>query len=157
MNIMRHTAYFCLLTLYAPLMEAQEVRRGSWNQVAALTTGQRIEIHPFDGKRVRGRFRASDAESVSIDANKDIFTVKRADVRLLKVRRASGRVRNAGLGAAIGGGIGGGVTAGILHGDLDDSLAVAIILVMAVAGASAGFAIGLIPAAYNTLYEAQRP
>jgi hypothetical protein len=151
------SAYLCLLALGASQGLPPEVVRGSWSQVALLTPGQRVEVHPFTGKRVRGQFRSSDTETLSIEAKSGQISFKRTDVRVLKVRRGSGRVRNAAIGAAIGGGIAGGITIAVLHRDLDDSLAVAIILVMAASGAAIGFAIGMIPAAYNTIYEVNRP
>jgi hypothetical protein len=154
--MIRHVAFVCLLGLITPLL-AQQSRRGDWSQVASLTTNQGIELHPFRGSRLRGRFLAATPQTISLDLQSGQRTFNRTDVRLIKVRRGSARIRNAGFGALIGGGIAGGVSAAALHRDFDDGLGAAITVLLTMIGAGVGFAVGLIPAAYGTLYEAQRP
>jgi hypothetical protein len=153
----RPIVYLCLLMLLTPVLPAQEVKRGSWSQVAALTPGQRIELHPFKGNRVRGEVLSATPDGVSIELQSGQVTFDRRDVRVVKVRRGSSRFRNAAIGALIGGGIAGGVSAAALHRDNDDGMAAAITLILTMIGAGAGFAVGLIPTAYSDIYEAQRP
>jgi hypothetical protein len=84
-------------------------------------------------------------------------TVPRTDVREVKVRRASRRVRNGVIGAAIGAGVGAGATAIALRGDFDgDGLAAAIAVIVAMIGAGVGLGIGLAIPGYGTVYKAEK-
>ncbi|MEJ7608851.1 MAG: hypothetical protein WKF37_21900 [Bryobacteraceae bacterium] len=153
--MMKTIAWLAIFSILAPALPGQTLKKGNWNQVAMLDVGQKLEIYPHSGDPVRGKFQSTTPENISILAGSRNLTTARSEVRVLKVRRKAGRLRNAWIGAAIGGGILGGITLAAVGGDLG-GLGAAVVGVLGGLGAFVGFVVGMIPAAYTTLYEVER-
>jgi hypothetical protein len=152
---MDRIALLCILLLLTSALQAQTVTGGSWSSVQLLSAGQDIEVHRFGMPRVSGNFVSATPDAVVVGQRSGRVMVPRTDVREVKVRRASRRLRNGAIGAAIGAGAGGGVTALALHRDFDgDGLAAAITVIIAMIGAGVGFGIGLAIPGYGTVYRA---
>jgi hypothetical protein len=151
---MRPIALLCAFLLLPCTAPAQQRADESWDAIARLKPQVKVEVHSFNGKKIRGEFRSATADSVSLLSQSGELTLARADVREFKVRRTSGRFRNAGVGAAIGGGVVGGILAAILRGDLnDDGLALPVFIVFTATAAIVGFGIGVAFPGYNTIYR----
>ena len=80
----------------------------------------------------------------------------RSEVREIKLRRGSGRLKNAGIGAAVGAGVGAGLGLAVTGGDLED-LGAAVFALLTTVGTVAGFGLGFIPPGYGTIYKADQP
>ena len=152
---MDRIALLAILLLLAPRLQAQTVTRGSWDSVQLLNVRQNVEVYRFGTERVSGKFVSATPDALVVRREVGELLVPRTAVREVKVRGASRRLRNGGVGAAIGAGVGGGVTAIALRGDFDgDGLAAAITLIVAMIGAGVGFGIGLAIPGYRTVYKA---
>jgi hypothetical protein len=152
---MDRIALLAILLLLAPRLQAQTTTRGSWESVQVLNVGQDVAVSRFETERLSGKFVSASSDALVIRQGPGEVTVSRTAVREVKVRAASSRLRNGGVGAAIGAGVGGGATALALRGDFDgDGLAAAITLIVAMIGAGVGFGIGLAIPGYRTVYRA---
>jgi hypothetical protein len=86
---------------------------GSWNNLAQLRPGQRVEVVDMKLKSVTGEFSGYSADSLSLRAGGTERTIARADVLSVKNRERSHR-RNVLLGLAMGAGVG--MAAGAIRG-----------------------------------------
>lgn len=145
----------CLLATLSAA-DAQEVTRGSWQQVMALTPGERIRVEEFGGKRITGRLAAATPDSVTIATSSGESKFERAGVRQVSVRRASARTRNAAIGAAVGAGVGVGLSVALLAAGGGSDAAREIVAAGTAIGAGIGFGLGWIPSGYATMYKARR-
>jgi hypothetical protein len=143
----------CVLVLLQGSVAAQQPGKGSWDAITQLRRQEKVEVYPVKGKRTRGVFRSATNDSVTVSRDSRDITFAKSDVREVKVRRTSGRFRNAGIGAAVGGGIVGGIIAIAIRGDFDDGMALAIFTVFTSVAALTGFAIGVAFPGYNTIYK----
>ncbi len=80
----------------------------SWGSVQLINMGQNIEVHRFGAERVSGKFLSITSDAIVVGGGSGNVTVPRTDVREVKTRRASKRLRNGAVGAAIGAGVGAG-------------------------------------------------
>jgi hypothetical protein len=129
----------------------------------AAQHGQNIEVHRFGAEPVSGKFLSVTPDVIVVGRGSGSVTVLRTDVRQVKARRASRRLRNGvvgaaigvGVGAAIGVGVGAGGTAFAVRGDFDgDGLAAALTVIVAMIGAGVGLGVGLTIPGYGTVYKA---
>ena len=74
----------------------------------------------------------------------------------MKLRKASGRAKNAGIGAAVGAGVGAGIGVAVIQGDFED-LGAAIFTIFIMIGSAVGFGLGFLAPGYGTVYKAQQP
>jgi hypothetical protein len=152
---MNRIAFLCILLLLAPEIQSQTVTGGSWGSVQLLNIGQNIEVHRFGTERVSGKFLSVTPDAIVVGRGSGNVTVPRTDVREVKTRRASRRLRNGVVGTATGAGVGAGATALALRGDFDgDGLAAAITVIVAMIGAGVGLGIGLAIPGHWTVYKA---
>jgi hypothetical protein len=152
---MRFAAVLLSLALAWP-GTAQTVTRGSWEQVAALPSDAEIELFTFEGKRIRGRFRAAAADGLKVEVKGKETDLRRNEVRVVKIKDGSRRLVGAALGGAIGAGIGLGLCAALLAGTGGSDAAGEIVATGTLIGGGIGFGLGLIPAGYRTMYQAKR-
>ena len=152
---MKSVSYLCIALLFTPIAKSQTVTRGDWATVQSLTPGRRVQVHRFGTDRVDGPFRSASADSIVVGTRTGDRTVSRTEIREVKLRKASGRLKNGAVGAAVGGGLGAGLGLAITRGDLED-LGAAILAFLTVVGASAGFGLGLIAPGYGTVYKADQ-
>jgi hypothetical protein len=153
---MKFVSYLCIALLLAPFAEGQNATRGTWESVRSITPGRKVQVYGFGPERFDGQFGSASADSITVTSKSGERTVPRSGIREIKLRKPSGRMKNAGISAAVGGGIGGGVGLAITGGHVD-GLEGALVLFLAGLGAVAGFAGGSIPAGYGTVYKAQQP
>src|SRR5689334_11273406 len=103
---MRNTVALAVIATFAASAQTDE-----WTQLGQrLRAGDRIQVYPkASGSKSEGIFvRSSDTEIRLTAGNKEI-ALERSQIRRIKVKRASARVRNGLIGAAIGGGATGGL------------------------------------------------
>ena len=92
----------CFAVLLCGLPLAAE----SWDVVRGLDPGRPVEVRNAAGEDRRGALRAVSADSISLQTDKGEITFQRADVRRVRVKSGSRRVRSILIGVAIGATIG---------------------------------------------------
>lgn len=153
---MRFLAVAMTLVLIVPSLEAQQVQKGSWAAVTTLQVGQRIKVARFTGRQVGGKFVSAEEDAVTVRAGQDEVRVERSNVRQVQIRAASGRLRNAGIGAAVGAGVGLGLGGLLLAATGGSDFTNELLLSFTGTGAALGFGIGWIPPGYRTVYKVKR-
>ena len=152
----RFTLSCMLMLLLVPGAPAQTVTSGGWGSVQLLNEGQKIQIQRFTTDPVAGKFLSATPDAVVVRQRSGDMTISRTDVREVKARRASRRLRNGAIGAAIGAGAAAGVTALAVRDDFDggDGLGAAVTLVLGIMGAGVGFVVGMLSPGYGPVYKA---
>jgi hypothetical protein len=153
---MVHKALSCMLMVLIASAQAQTVTEGSWGSVQLLNEGQKMQVHRFGTDSVTGKFLSATPDAVVVRQRSGNVTVLRTDVREVRARQASRRLRNGAIGAAIGAGAAGGVTALAVRDDFGEGggLGAGITFVLAMMGAGIGFVIGMLPPGYGPVYKA---
>jgi hypothetical protein len=92
-----------LLTLFALLAPLQAA---SWDELRGLRSGETVKVMDTAGKEYRGTFRSVSPESITIQTEQGEQAIGRRQVRRVRVRSSSRRIRNLLIGAAVGVAIG---------------------------------------------------
>jgi hypothetical protein len=144
----------CLALLSICFVPAHAQSRGSWNNISILDSGQKIQVRDRAGNQSDGKFVAASLDDLTVRYSGREVVIPRADVSRVRVRSSAGRLKNGGIGAAIGGGVTSAIVLISSRGEEKDSLYLAVLVVLGAMGATAGFVVGLLPAAWKTVYEA---
>ena len=152
-------AAWCILLsahLTAADVSKAEQKSEQWQRVESVTPGTQIQVKRFDKTKVKGRFVSAGDSALTVTAEGGELRIARTDIRQVRVRRASGRLKGGAIGAAIGA-AGGIVVAIALGGALTDGDGVSSEAAAALGalGAGIGFGIGLIPPGYVEVYKAR--
>ena len=142
--------------VFLATVSAQEVTKGSWENVERLSARSSVRVDDFNGREYKARLASVTSGVVVLDSDTGPVTLQRSEVRQVRARKVSGRARNAGIGAAIGGGIGLGIAGVLLAMTGGSDLTGPILAVFTAVGGAVGFGLGWIPPAYVTLYRARR-
>jgi hypothetical protein len=115
-----------------------------------------VQVRRFDKTTVKGRFSSASDGTLVVTTDGGDVSLDRGDVRQVRVRRASARLRGGALGAVIGAAAGIGIAVA-LGGALTDGDGVSSEAAAALGtlGGGIGFAAGLIPRGYTTIYKAR--
>jgi hypothetical protein len=128
---------------------------GSWDNLAQLRAGQRIEVVDMNLASVTGEFTGYTADSLSLRAGGTERAIARADVLSVKNRERSHRRRNVLLGLAVGAAAG--LAAGAIRGATyhEEGEGPVFMAVYTPIGAGIGAAAGAaLPAGSVTVYRA---
>ena len=154
---MKRAPYLLSLALAAATY-AQEVKRGSWEEVSALAMGAGVRVVRDDRSTVAGRVAMVSADAIGVNSKSGITSVPRAEVFKVSVkRRGSSRAQYAALGAVIGGGAGGAILGGYAAARQKPGAETGVpeLLAMfgATVGAGLGAVIGFAASEHRTIYE----
>ena len=155
-------AAYCMLALSAHLVaadrESQTATEGQssaqWKRVQLVTPGAHIQVKRFDKTTVNGRFVSASDNALTIRAESGEARVARSEIRQVRVKRASGRLKRGAIGAAIG--AASGVAIGVAMGGAmtdGDGVSSGGTAAMGALGAGIGLGLGLIPAGYVAIYK----
>jgi hypothetical protein len=153
---MKSVSYLCITLLLLPALPAQTVISGGWTNVQSITPGRKVQVYRFGTDRVDGEFRSASADGLVLASKAGERNIARREIREVKLRKASGRAKNAGIGAAVGAGVGAGIGLAVIRGDFED-LGAAIFVIFTMIGSAAGFGLGFLAPGYGTVYKAQQP
>ena len=79
-----------------------------------------MQVYRFGTDRVDGDLRFASPDGVVIASKAGERTIARREVRAVKLRKASGRAKHAGIGAVVGAGVGAGIGLALIRGDFED-------------------------------------
>jgi len=140
---------------------ARDNGQSSWQNVARLSTGQKIEVDRRNGGPLEGALVSVLDQAINLRTDQREVVIPRADVTRIRLRSTGHKVLWIGLaaGAGAGAGIGAGAGAGLANesgGDFE-GLKPVVIGAWTAAGALVGLAIGsIIEGRRNTIYRRQR-
>jgi len=158
------TALCCLMALNGRLVAGEFNGQGvpdqqisvQWQRVQSLSPGAYVEVSQSDKKKVRGRMVSTAVDALTIATDHGELNILRTDIRQVRLKRDSARLKGASIGAAIG--AASGVAIGVaLGGALTDGDGVSLEAAakLGALGAGIGFGIGLIPTGYTTVYKSR--
>ena len=124
-----------------------------WSDLTSLPIGSRLQVTRTPGIKETGTLQSATADGLSLLVEGRSVAFARSDVRKVAVRRANGRLRNAGLGAAAGAGMGLGIALILIAAENPDFSWTTISLGFAALGAGIGAGIGAIFPGYRTIYQ----
>jgi hypothetical protein len=128
----------------------------SWDNLKQLRAGDKIEVIDQSLKSFRGTLVSVSDEAISLQSNKDMLTVERANVLRVSARDASKRTRNMLLGAAIGAGAALAITLPFELQQSNEGNSIAGVMAGVTAGAAgAGLALGA-TTGNRMVYRAQK-
>ena len=133
-----------------------EQSSAQWQRVQSLAPGAHIQIKRFDKTTVKGRLISTDDKAMTVSAKGSELSIPKTDIRQVRARRASGRIKGGAIGAAIGAASGIAIAIA-LGGTLTDGDGVSSEAAVALGtlGAGIGFGLGLVPPGYVAIYEAR--
>lgn len=102
---MKKTTMLLLLWVVPLGLMAGDSGLDSWDNLARLGSGERVEVVDMKLKSFRGTFVSFSPEAISLHVGSDEVAVQRADVLRVTSRERNRRGRHALMGMAIGGGI----------------------------------------------------
>lgn len=82
-----------------------------WESLNLLAAGNKIQVEDSNHKKITGTFIEYSNTGISLQTNGAAQTLRREDVRVVKLMENHHRLRNAAIGAAVGTGVGAGVGA----------------------------------------------
>ncbi len=150
---MRSTVALALIATFAASAQTDE-----WTQLRQrLQPGDRIQVYSKTQRsKSEGIFvRSSDTE-IRLTADHKEIGLERPQIRSIKVRRTSARVRDGLIGAAIGGGATAAIAGGISARYGDGPFPPEIIGGAIALGTGIGFLVGIGAPGYQTVYKAPR-
>lgn len=144
-----------LLVLLTSVLEAADSPSSprasqSWDNLATLRAGQKIEVKSKGEEGWKGTFLAFTADSISIRIKKRDMEIHREEVKRIKVKSGVVRLRHTLIGAGVGAGAGAAIAAGTIN---QGEVAYAGILFAGLAMIS-GTVVGAVLPANSTVYEA---
>jgi hypothetical protein len=142
----------CVLGI--PCVALGQSNPASWENLNLLQAGQRVQVVETNAKKDSGTFVSVSDTAISLEGEGGEQTIRKQDVRNVKLMENKHRMRNTLIGAAVGAGAGAGITAGTWenHGVLGDKGTGAT--VGAVIGAAAGAIVGAVWPSHKTIYRA---
>jgi hypothetical protein len=127
-----------------------------WQRVQSLLPGVQLQVRRLDKTTVKGSFVSADDSAITVKAEIGESRIARSDIRQVRAKRGSARLKGGAIGAAIGaaGGIAIAVALGgaLTDGDGVSSEAAAALGAL---GGGIGLAVGLIPTGYTKIYDAR--
>ncbi len=140
---------FSVFVLLTAAAEGQQDKQ-SWENLATLRTGQKIQVKTRDGGIWKGAYVGFTPGSISLHAKGQDREIPRGDVRVVQRTGGAVRTRHALIGAGIGAGAGAAIVLpNVNQGEIAYPLIAAAPLVMV-----AGTVVGAVLPAYSTVYEA---
>lgn len=126
----------------------------SWGNLSVLRAGQDIQVVEVTSKKHLGSFVNVSDTAISFRETAGDRTLQKQDVRSVRLRKGSRRLRHTLIGAAIGAGAGAGIGAGAWEssGFLGGKGAGAA--VGAVIGLAGGAVVGALLPSHETIYSA---
>jgi hypothetical protein len=85
--------------------------RPGWENLNQLAAGNKIQVEDSNHKKLTGTFIEYSNAGISLQTSAGAQTVRKEDVRAVKLMENHHRLRNAGIGAAVGAGVGAGIGA----------------------------------------------
>lgn len=150
-------ALILICALGATCLSCAQSQPDSWANLSALHQGDKIQILQVDHQAISGSFQNATEDSLSIQNKAGAQTLRKQDIRYVKILKNTHRLRNTLIGAGIGAGAGAGITAGVWesHGFLgtkSDGAALGAVL-----GAVIGVTVGALSPSHPTLYKLGAP
>jgi hypothetical protein len=141
-----------LLVLLAPLLHGADGRRDrqSWDNLAMLHAGQKVQVKTQDTGKWKGTFLSFTPDSISIHAKNRDREIPRGEVQTVKRKSAAVRVRHTLIGAGIGAAAG----AGIALPNINQGEAAYNAVGFAGLAMVTATVVGAVLPAYSTVYEA---
>jgi hypothetical protein len=145
-------AIIAILTLtLSSIPAAAQPASDSWDNLAKIQAGQRIEVVDTKFRKFNGKFVSVTREEFSLRVKNEVVTFQKSEVARVGLRRS--RSRRAFIGMLIGLGIGGGLTPmGWAAGEENGSAALALLPVGLGLGAGIGAAL---PPSYQKVYQVE--
>lgn len=137
-----------LLVILTALVQAQD-----WNIVQNIPRDSQVKVKTVNGD-VAGSVASVSADSIAVRTNSGERAIARTDVKQIKIRSHSRRIRNGVLGTAIGVGAGIGIGVAICPGCQGEGKPYKFIGPLVVIGGGLGAAVGFGPPAYQSIYKA---
>ncbi|WP_263383620.1 hypothetical protein [Granulicella arctica] len=144
---------FCLFLLLAiPDLLLAQSSKDAWSSVMALQVGQKVQVLDIGAKKHNGTVAAVSDDAISLRFSSGDQSVRRQDVRYVKLMENKHRLRNTLIGTGIGGGAGAAILAaawesnGFVKGK-GTGAAVGLAL-----GAIVGAAVGVSLPSHGTIY-----
>ncbi len=148
---MRNAIIAILTFTLASIPAVAQPTSDSWENLAKLQAGQRIEAVDTQLRKFKGKFVSVTGEDLSLRVEKDVVTLQKSQVARVGLRRS--RSRRAFAGMLIGLGVGAGLTPiGWKAGEEAGSNALALLPVGLALGAGIGAAL---PPSYQTVYRVE--
>jgi hypothetical protein len=153
----------CWLIAFSPPSMAKDAQAmedkatQQWQRVQSLAPGTEVQVRPFDGKTVNGRFVSAEESALTVRLESTEMRIGRSEIRLVRAKRGSARLKGGAIGAAIGAAAGL-LIAVALDGALTDGNGVSreAAGVLSALGGGIGFGLGVIPTGYVKIYKARR-
>jgi len=131
-----------------------QTKSASWENLNTLRAGEKIQVREVTKAKIAGTFLDVTDAAISVQTATGPQTIRRLDVRSVKVRRNKSRGRNALMGAAMGGLAGAGTLAaawpgkGSILGGKGSGAAVG-----AISGGVIGAIVGALLPPHETVYS----
>jgi hypothetical protein len=84
---------------------------GSWANLSELQSGQKIQLVQMNSKKDTGTFLNVTDVAITLQEKSGEQTIKKQDVRIVKLLKNKHRLRNTLIGAGVGAGVGAGIGA----------------------------------------------
>ena len=130
-------------------------RSADWRAVQRIAADQRIELVSPDGERTRGVFVSADDVLLVLRSEAGERSIRREDIRRVRVYAPSRRTRNGLIATAIGAGVGLAIGFAVCPQCSNEGAAGKYTGPFAAAAAGVGAAIGFLPAPYRTVYKSK--
>jgi hypothetical protein len=142
----------CAWLLFLPLLAANVAFGAGWDAIGRIPAGQRIEITARDGTSSRATFVSATGEALVLRESSGERSVKRAELRRVRVYDPGRRWRRGLMWIAIGAGAGAGIGEAACPGCPNEGHGYKYVGPGAAAGAGIG-ALGFLSSPYRTVYK----
>ena len=151
------SALILICALGATCLSCAQSKPKSWTNLNALHEGDKIQILEVDHQAISGSFQNATEDSLSVQNKAGAQTIRKQDIRSVRLLKNTHGLRNTLIGAGIGAGAGAGVTAGVWEsngflGNKGDGAAVG-----AVIGTVIGVTVGALSPSHPTIYAMGAP
>jgi hypothetical protein len=92
-------------------VSSAETSVGSWANLSALHSGQKIQVVKMNSKKSTGTFLNVTDAAITLEEKSGEQTIQMQDVRIVKLMKNKHRLRNTLIGAGVGAGVGAGIGA----------------------------------------------
>jgi hypothetical protein len=152
-----------IFVLGMPCASWAQTDRASWANLSALLLGQKIQVVEMNAKKHSGTFVHVSDTTISYQEAAGEQTIRKQDVRSVKLMRNKRRLRNTLIGLGVGGGVGAGIGAATFHPCSSQSFCIqpvgksgqtGIAAAFGFAGGAAvGAVIGVLSPGHSTIYS----
>lgn len=104
-----------LCILAAPCAGFAKTAQASWENLSALTAGQKIQVVDLHAKKFSGTFVNFSPTSISVQQQSGVQNILRQDVGSVTLMENHSRTRHALIGLGVGAGVGAGIGAATYH------------------------------------------